>query len=244
MHSIIRNLAFATVGLMMSATFGSMQVAKAAMVSLCGPTVCYEYNDDVGSNPGIAAFGSPYLLAGSDILEFTPTNFGLISTGGTAETMMATFQFDRVYATNGGEITSLSVTDTGDYRILNGGSVSDALRLTAVDQVNDDSLPGFPESVTNLQVFSAAAPTSGFSFVNWALTSTINPAATFSDFAGVVDLQIHNVLDAVTHAAGQQAIIAKKLVLTTSVAVVPVPAAAWLFGSAIGLLGWVRRHRA
>ena len=34
------------------------------------------------------------------------------------------------------------------------------------------------------------------------------------------------------------------LVDNVSIAVVPVPAAVWLFGSALGLLGWVRRRRA
>ncbi|MEZ5564966.1 MAG: hypothetical protein R3F24_05380 [Gammaproteobacteria bacterium] len=109
--------------------------------------------------------------------------------------------------------------------------------------MDDNSLPGFPEGETNLQIFGAAVPTPGFSFVNWSLTSSVNPAAAFSDFAGVVNLEIQNILSATTSAPGQQAIIAKKLVLTTGVAVVPIPAAAWLFGSAIGLLGYARRQR-
>ncbi|MEZ5564967.1 MAG: hypothetical protein R3F24_05385 [Gammaproteobacteria bacterium] len=86
--------------------FSTTSPTYAATVSLCGPMVCYEYDDDVGNNPGLTAFGSPSLLAGSDVLEFTPTSFGLISTGGTTESTTATFQFSKVYATNGGEITS------------------------------------------------------------------------------------------------------------------------------------------
>lgn len=239
------HLTLPTVVVAAAAAFVPLQSAHAALVNLCGPMVCYEYDNDAMNNPGINSFGAPTLLGGSDVLEFTPTTFGLISTGGSVETLSAVFQFTRVYTTNGGEITSLSVTDSGDYRILNGGSVSDSLRLTSTDLNDDSGLPGFPESVTDLQVFSTAAPTPGFSFVNWSLTSSIDPAAAFNDVADVVNLQIHNVLDAVTYAAGQQAIIAKKLVLTTGVAVVPIPAAAWLFGSALGLLGWgVRRHAA
>lgn len=242
--NVARDLTHAAIVVVAAATFMPMQAAQAALVNLCGPNVCYEYDNDITNNPGIAQFGAPSLLAGSDVLEFTPTSFGLISAGGSTESMTADFKFNRVYTTNGSEITSLSVTDSGDYRILNGGTVSDTLRLTSVDQVDDNSLPGFPESVTDLQVFTTSTPTPGFTFVNWVLTSSLDPATAFNDLASVVNLQIHNVLDAVTYGAGQQAIIAKKLVLTTGVSAVPVPATAWLFGSAFGLLLWARRKLA
>ena len=47
-------------------------------------------------------------------------------------------------------------------------------------------------------------------------------------------------MQAITENDGDFARIDKKLVL--SIAVVPVPPAAWLFGSALGLLAWVRRR--
>jgi hypothetical protein len=54
-------------------------------------------------------------------------------------------------------------------------------------------------------------------------------------------LNIQNALTAYTDANGEQAWVQKKI--TLSISEVPVPAAVWLFGSGLGLLGWMRRRR-
>ena len=54
-------------------------------------------------------------------------------------------------------------------------------------------------------------------------------------------LQIQNNLAATTGANGEQAWIQKKQG-GIGISVVPVPAAVWLFGSALGALGWLRRR--
>lgn len=244
--------------LLLLATSIFVSPAQAALVTLCGPTICYEYDNNPVNNAGITLFGSPTLLGGSDTLKFTPTSFNADSDPGTVAipgpTVSAVFQFTRVYTTNGGEIASISVTESGDYQIIDGGAstgfVNVNMRLQSVDNVNNNPTTGFPEVVNPLFNWNTTTPT-GLALANWSLTGTITPAATFADLANDVDLQIQNTLQACSSLIPSQctagsgtdyAFIAKKLTLTATSTVVPVPATAWLFGSALGLLGWVRRR--
>ncbi len=223
--------------------FGAIS-ANAAPVTLCGVNVCYEYDNDAIVNPGILAFGAPTLLSGNT-LKFVPSNFNADSDYGSpipTPTRVEVFKFTRVYTTNGGEIASISVTESGDYQIIGAGSVSVNMRLQSVDNVDDGaSTPGFPE-VDNPQFnWNTSTPTGG-PFVNWSLTGSVTPAALFSDLATDVDFSIQNTLQAFA-ASPNYAFVQKKLSLTvTAVSTVPVPAAVWLFGSSLGLLGWLRRR--
>jgi len=233
--------------------------AQAALVTLCGPSICYEYDNNPGANAGITLFGAPTLLGGSDTLKFTPTNFNADSDPGTVAipgpTVSAVFQFTRVYTINGGEIASITVTEDGDYQIIDGGAstgfVNVNMRLQSVDNVNNNPTGGFPEVTNPLFNWNTTTPT-GFALANWSLSGTITPAATFADLANDVDLQIQNTLQACSSMIPSQctagtgtdyAFIAKKLTLTATSTVVPLPAAAWMFGSALGVLGWARRRR-
>lgn len=215
--------------------------ALAAPVTLCGPGVCYEFDDDPGINGGILSFGLPSLLAGSDVLQFTPTTFAADSDPLTPvpSTAAAVFQFTRVYTTDGSEIGGFTVAESGDYQIIGSGTVNVNLRLQVVDQVNDGGTPAFPE-VSALQFnWNTSTPT-GLAFQNWSLVGLISPATLFEDASSVVGLQIQNVLQAFAGDGGY-AYVAKKLTLTTAT-VIPVPAALLLFGSALGLLGWLGRR--
>jgi hypothetical protein len=90
--------------------------------------------------------------------------------------------------------------------------------------------------------WNTSTPT-GFALANWSLTGVITPAALFADLATDIDFSIQNTLQAFA-APGwpNYAFVQKKLSLTvTAVSTVPVPAAVWLFGSALGLFGFMRR---
>jgi hypothetical protein len=55
-----------------------------------------------------------------------------------------------------------------------------------------------------------------------------------------LQLSMQNTLTAIADDPADSAWIQKKLTFT---ATVPVPAAVWLFGSGLGLLGWLRRRQ-
>jgi len=218
--------------------------ASAAIVTLCGPNVCYDYNDDATVNTGLATLGAPSLLGNSDVVLFTPTAYLASAANGGSQSLSASFLFNRVYATQPGfEISSITISEGGDYRLINGGSVAANLYVQVIDLVNDNATAGFPESVVDIQAFSSNVPT-GFTLQEWALSSQVSPALQFADVAGDVSLLIQNSIDAFTFAPGEFAFIQKKYLIGGVVTqVVPVPAAAWLFMSGIGLLAGLRRAR-
>ncbi|MBM4221411.1 MAG: hypothetical protein FJ170_05625 [Gammaproteobacteria bacterium] len=220
--------------------------AQAVPVTLCGTSICYEYDNSVGVNPGIALYGTPTLLSGNT-LSFVPTNFNADSDYGSSiptPTSVAVFKFSRVYTTDGGEVASITVNESGDYQIIGAGAVNANMRLQSVDNVGDGApTPGFAESTAPQFNWNTSTAT-GFSLANWSLTGTITPAALFSDLATDVDFSIQNTLQAFA-ASGNYAFIQKKLALTvTATFTVPVPGAVWLFGSALGMFGFMRRGKA
>ncbi len=221
--------------------------AQAATLQLCGPAICYEFdNNAAGGNPGVALYGLPVLLGNSDTLKFSPSSFDADSDLGSAIPTpgeSATFVFSRIFTRFGGEVGTISIAEDGDYQIIGDASVSANLVVRINDLVDDG--PGFgspfSEQITDSQWFATSTPTGG-PLANWHLASVLSPAAVFSDLASSVDLSIENHLMASAGVGGGYAYIAKKLLLTVSAAVVPVPAAFWLAASALALLGGLRRR--
>jgi len=221
---------------------------QAATVQLCGPGVCYEYDD---TQAALALFNAPSLLSGTDIVEFLPSTFRAesndgvgIHSGTNTDTVTASFVFSRVWSKSGAEISSVFAQESGDYNIAQAGNVSATLFLQGVDLVNDTGIGSFPfgpfpEKSINTSAFSASGDTGSVVPLPWQLAGAITPAADWLDTANDLSLTIQNTLLAFTNAAGDRAFIEKKLVLT--VGVVPLPAAVWLFASGLGLAGWVRR---
>ena len=210
--------------------------AQAALVQLCGQTVCYEYDNNPAVNDGLLLFGAPRLLGNSDVLSFTPSVFYAMAFGpGGMDERTAGFHFNRIWSPAGLEIGAISISDSGDYQLFNGGSVTAGLVLHASDLVDDGHGPGYLESVTVAGGFSSFTPT-GLPFQNWSYTNSIDPAASFADLATGVDLTIFSVLRSVTAGPGHSAFVARKLSLTAATAVVPAPAGFWLLLTAGGAL--------
>lgn len=224
----MRNITFITAaGLALT---GAMATAQAATVTECGVTVCYEYDD---SQPGIAKFGLPTLIG--DTMRFTPNDWKAESANGGADIDSATFVFDRVWSISGADLIDISAAESGDYRIQNGGSVDADLFIQTASNLNAFDV------ATETDSFGASGDSGGIQ--QWSMNAMINPLAEFgagasNDFS----VTLQNTLAAITSESGDLAWIQKKLVL--GVAVIPIPAAVWLFGSALGLLVWVRRRAA
>ncbi len=210
--------------------------AQAVTVTDCGPNVCYEYDD---AQAAVGLFGLPTRVG--DSMFFTPTVFRAesqdgvgIHSGTNTDSVAATFLFDRVYTPTGDDILSINVYEDGDYDITTDGRVGGNLYLRAFNLNN---------ILQNTLQTDTLGPISGASggLQLWSMSATVFPEAAFTTTADNLRLQIQNDLSAFTDANGERAWIQKKLTLTTTI--VPVPAAVWLFGSALGLLGWVRRAR-
>ena len=211
--------------------------AQAATVTLNGSTINYQY-DTVTNSAALALFGAPTIVG--DTVRFLPPSFRAESLDGVAtntplastDVVSANFIFDRVYSTNQLALTQIKIIEFGDYEITNGDAVSADLLLTMSNNNN------FLEFTSDAQAFDALGDSGGLQ--TWQLTSTLDPIFEFSPVANDVAITIQNTLTATTNANGEVAWIQKKITLVAT-AVIPVPAAVWLFGSALGLLGWMRR---
>ncbi len=218
-----------------ASVFGLMSVtASAASVTQCGPTVCYTYDD---AQAAVALYGTPTLSG--DSLVFLPTNFRAESdnTTGTADSDVvgANFVFDNIYSLNGvTEIAEIQVTEFFDYDIIDGDSVRADLRLTGVN------IGGIPEIQSTLATFETTGDSGGQQATT--LTNTFDAANLFEGSAQSIGLSLQNTLTAQTDALGEEAWIQKKAQVTIT-ALVPIPAAVWLFGSGlVGLFAWGRRR--
>jgi hypothetical protein len=223
-----------------AAALCAVPAAQAALVSpQCGPTICYVW-DDAQPAAQLDSLGTPTVVG--DSVFFTPVDFKAVSENGSPAiaTAIANFVFTKIYSHDGsevegtgGEIGMIKVDESGDYRIVGGDSVDVTLRLQALNLAS-------AELTTVTETFAANADTGGLS-PDWTLTGIIDPQAAFDGVANRINLGVQNTLTAQTDANGELAWIQKKFVLTVTT-VVPVPAAVWLFGSALGLLGWIRRR--
>lgn len=209
-------------------------IAAAATVSECGPSICYEYDDQ---QDALEWFGAPTLVG--DEMRFLPGNFVAQSLDGTTGLVSAVFVFDRVYTQSGANFDSINIREIGDYEISNGGpdaAVSGDLFVLAASNVNPlDCQCGVTDS------FDASGDSGGIQL--WEMNAEVTPSAVFTGVANDIALSIQNTLTASTVDTdlSDVAWIQKKFVITGSV--IPLPPALWLFGSAVAGLGWLRRRK-
>jgi hypothetical protein len=213
---------------------------SAGICTLTGPNVTWQYdiNAMIGSG-ALALFDAPTLIG--DNIRFLPPSFraesgGLFPLGPV--TKSGNFIFTHVFKNAGGNLLGFSSSDVGDYAITQGQSVQASLYLQAAD--NND-IYGLANSVNS---FLASVPTGGVA-TPWTLTTVVDtttppPGPPFHSIVPAPDfaVNVQDTLQASTNAAGQNAWIQKKINIDV---LVPVPAAVWLFGSALGLLGLKRR---
>ena len=203
--------------------------------TLAGPSITWVFDVNTQDFAG-QKFGAPTLVG--DAVRFLPTTFLADSLNGAGVVSTSRFfVFDRVFSNSGAEIASITTVERGDYFIINGVSVSAQL-YTQIANNN----PSFPlDFATDTQSFSANAPVNGVATL-WSLSGTVTPAASFDGYASDVSFGLQNTLQALTQFAASEAFIQKKFSIDV-VATVPVPAAVWLFGSSLGLLGLARRRK-
>lgn len=204
--------------------------SNAATVTLCGTSVCYEYDD---GQSGLSLFGTPAVVG--DSLRFLPTAYIATSVNELdAALVSATFVIDRVYTLGGADLSTISVSESGDYRTRNDGGISASLYLLATS----NSVARFTETSNSVEVVS---PSGGLQL--WNLSATLQVANDFIDFPGAandVALVIQNTLEAF---GGGPSFTQKKAIFV-NVAAVPIPATGFLLIPAFFALQRLARRRA
>jgi hypothetical protein len=211
--------------------------ANAAMITQMGADVSFTYDDST-------LYGTGFVVGNS--IFFSPTTFiaeSLNTAGAVSAT--ATLNIDvEVHQGSNYVIDSFQIAEAGDY-LLNGASSS----VSAEGRLQVTSLTStcgglFPCQDTD--IFSAGALTTVGALTEW----TASGAVDFDDIAGWgtdthVQAQIQNLLTATSTVDGESAFIQKKFEGVGLVVMpeVPVPAAAWLFGSALLGLAGVKRKK-
>jgi len=225
-----------------------MPSASATVVQYCGPNLCYEYDDAQAAavyygQPGFAG-DDAYFLPG--IFEARSADGVGVHTATNTDVVDSTWVFSRIWTINpANEIAQIYAFEEGDYEInYAGGNVSGDLYLSAF------GLNAIEPTVLGTDSVAFSGNSGGVQY--WDMSTTIGPAAALNQLANDMTLTIQNTLTAFStdaSAGSELAWIEKKLILQINTVVpvgsqIPVPAAAWLFASAFGLLTLVRRRTA
>lgn len=204
--------------------------ASTATVTLCGSSICYEYDN---TQSGLALFGTPTLVG--DALRFLPTAFIASSVNVLdAALVSATFVIDRVYAVSGADLMTISVSEVGNYRTRNDGGISASLYLLAAS----NSIAKFTNTSTSVEILSPS-----YDLQPWNLSATLPIANDFMDFPGAgkdVALVIQNTLEAF----GGGPSFTQKMAIFVNVTAVPIPATGFLLVPAFFALHRLARRRA
>jgi hypothetical protein len=211
--------------------------------TLTGPNLTWIYAIDgpggMQTSGALALFDGPTLIG--DNIRFLPPNFKAESMNGAGvATTAGNFVFTRVFTNNGSNtILGFASADIGDYAITGGLNVAASLYLQAADNTNALRLANATTSFgANVSTGGVATPWNLTTIVD---TTTPQPNFPFQQIVAGHDfaVNVQDNLSASTNAANTDAWIQKKINIDV---LVPVPAAAWLFGSALlGLAGVKRR---
>ena len=216
-----------------SALILSSSLSHAAIVTVNGTDVSFTYDDST-------QFGTATIVGNS--IFFLNPNFlaqSLNDDGPVIDTDFVNIEID-VLTGSSFTMDNFQLFELGDYE-LNGSTAS----VSADAQLSITSLTGAcPFPCTMAPIFSAGPLTTQGALTEW----TINGIADLDNNANWgsdthVNAKIQNTLNATSTEFGDSAFIVKKVgALGITVSAVPVPAAAWLFASAmLGLIGLKRK---
>lgn len=203
--------------------------AQAGMVTLEGEDFNFIYDDST-------LFGTAHVTGNS--FFFLPTKFNSVSLNGEQNTTTEVLKVEIVAkAGSTAEVKTIRLKETGDYILANNGKARASALLT-VQSTTGKSSPLTPDTaLANTGLLSGDTQLAN---AEWSLD--LNHNISWGGDTGVV-FTLENDLKTQALAQGDYALIAKKSAsFEITVNEVPVPAAAWLFGSALaGLVGFKRK---
>lgn len=218
--------------------------AQAATVTDCGTDVCFTYDNST-------RLGTATIV--QNAIFFTPTNFKIRSRNGAGlRTRSVTLNIAIDVINPEFSMSQFFLEEEGDYG-MDGESTSvgadGMLAITSATKTCTNTVnplfPGMPCRASN--IFTAGDLSAQNTLTDWSASTFIDLADNpdwNSDSSVVMTLQ--NNLYASSFENGELAFIQKKYagVGIRVMPEVPVPAAVWLMGSALGVLGMIRRRRA
>jgi len=207
---------------------------QAASVTKCGTDVCFTYDDST-------LFGDASVVGNS--IFFLPTDFIAESLNGGVDSTNTTLNIEVNAITAGFDMSQFLLQEQGDYYLDGEGASVSAGGLFAVTSTSKTCPDGgfFPCRIE--QIFNADPMTTQGAFDEWSVAAAIDLASE-GDWGtdSSVIMTIENIITATTLNDGEEAFIQKKIA-GVGITVVPVPAAVWLLGSALGGLGFMGRRR-
>jgi len=203
----------------------SMQ-SYAAVVTVYGDDLSFTYDDST-------MYGAANVV-GNNIF-FLPTTFTASASDGGSQMTSETLEILVEVTTVGYDLSSFGLFEEGDYQLNGAGASASATGSFAVasnTSVNSDST-----------LLDAGALNVQGALTDWEINALIDLGDTpawGSDTSVTITLQ--NDLSASTSTVGETAFVEKKIGAVGVIAnPVPVPAAAWLFGSALVGMAGLRR---
>ena len=213
---------------LITATLLAATSAQAVVVQY-GDDLVFTYDETTQYGLGTVVGNNIFFSPTSFIAESTNTEGAVVS----AETL--NIQIQVINPNSGFRMTGFEVAEIGDYRLIGGAStVSAEGRLQVVS--NTTNCGGFFPVCTDSALFDAGPLTTVGSLTEWSAGTAIDLADTAGwGFDSDVTLQIQNDLFATSVVNGELAFIQKKAqgVGLIVVSEIPLPAAGWLFGSAL-----------
>lgn len=212
--------------------------ASAALITLNGSGVDFTYDDSQ-----LGLYGSP-TVSGNTIF-FTPTTFKAISTNGVGSVMESSNVNVVITTHQGVTLGNLGLQERGDYSLSGDDST---VELDGELRAFDINNPLTVEDSSFITSSSDLTINDG-KLHNWVGTAGIDLGTPLWANTTSINMTLENVLTATTDDFPSKAFIDKKFAgigITVGGSVppssVPVPAAAWLFGSGLlGLIGVARR---
>jgi len=232
-HLLVRASAFLLL-------LGSFTTGQAASVTVFGDDISFTYDD-------ATLFGEVTVVGNT--FFFTPDNFFAKSLNGAGVDLVnETLAVDIAVTTGGFEIDTLYLRERGDYRLSGSGSeVSVEGQLSVVS--NTTACGDFScEEIVN---FNGGALIVQNALTPWDINETMDLGSVGAWGSDTdISLTLENILRANTVSSpSSEAFIEKKfggIAISVNVppAIIPVPAAVWLFGSGLlGLVGVARRKQ-
>ncbi|MDG1663181.1 MAG: VPLPA-CTERM sorting domain-containing protein [Pseudomonadales bacterium] len=212
---------------------------QAAEVSVDGTDVTFTYDDST-------LFGPAFVVGNS--IFFTPTTF-LAQSANVEGAVQSTATLNIDVQVKSGStylMDGFQLMELGDYLLTGNGSASAqaVARLQVISKTTTCGLMGSPVCIV-ADTDDTGVLTAQNALTDWDLYAEVNYGAMWGPDTHV-EAQIQNTLTATSTVSGDSSLVQKKFngVGLVVVEAIPIPATAWLFGSALaGLVVARRKHR-